>query len=190
MNDYRTKGHESVTSMGDSDPRLRRALEETDTLDAMAGIDAATPLFALRRARPEYVAGVEACRASVLTPEEDHHLPSALRTAAALRMARRIGVAAQVDIYRRRLAALAPDAQRRALADGARPETLTPWLAVVAMHCDNVTQNPARCDRRDIERLQRAGMSTPQIVALSELIAFINFESRVAAGLAALGGTW
>jgi uncharacterized protein YciW len=32
-------------------------------------------------------------------------------------------------------------------------------------------------------RLQQAGLNNAQIVALSELIAFVNFQTRVAAGL-------
>lgn len=42
---------------------------------------------------------------------------------------------------------------------------------------------PSKAARSDIERLEAAGLTNPQIVALSELIAFVNFQTRVAAGL-------
>ncbi len=34
-----------------------------------------------------------------------------------------------------------------------------------------------------IRQLEQAGLTSPQIIALSELIAFVNFQTRVAAGL-------
>jgi len=46
-----------------------------------------------------------------------------------------------------------------------------------------VTQQPIQATEQHIRLLEQAGLTNPQIVALSELIAFVNFQTRVAAGL-------
>ncbi len=52
-----------------------------NVVDAVAGIAPGSALYAVRRARPEFVDGVEACRATVLWPKNDQGLPSTLRIA-------------------------------------------------------------------------------------------------------------
>lgn len=159
--------------------------EAPDVIDAMAGIGAATALYTLRRARPEYVTGTDDCRASIMSPPDDRGVPPALRIELALRMARLLGYIPQVEHYREQ--AEAGDPLYRALADGELPDAAPDWLRAIARHCDNVTKDPAHSRRQDIERLQSAGLDAAQIVALAQLIAFVNYEARVAAGLAALG---
>ena len=56
-------------------------------------------------------------------------------------------------------------------------------LATIARHADLVTLTPSKAEARHIALLAEAGLTNPQIVALSELIAFVNFQTRVAAGL-------
>ncbi|QZN97520.1 hypothetical protein [Symbiopectobacterium purcellii] len=158
---------------------------ENDLINQMAGIDAGSTRDRLRRLRPDYVSGVEACRCSVLTPHDDQGLPAALRALLALRMARTLGVSAQVAFYQRLVDSLPSSQTDLALnADGKQG---TRAFQALVYHCDVVTNNPAASSQQDLEHLQQAGWTTPQIIALSELIAFINFESRLVVGLSALG---
>jgi uncharacterized protein YciW len=54
-------------------------------------------------------------------------------------------------------------------------------------HVDLVTVTPREATSDDISRLSKAGLSNAQIVALCELIAFVNFQTRVATGLRLMG---
>lgn len=153
----------------------------TDAMDKAAGLSSNDAIYAARRFRPDFVKGAELCRISVLTPANDLGLPSALRVALACRMAALNRDDALVEQYAAQLADLAPSPQFEALARGS--VELEEPLATIARHADMVTSTPKVAEAGDIARLVAAGLSNPQIVALSELIAFVSFQVRVAAGL-------
>lgn len=153
----------------------------TDAIDRAAGLAADDALYRTRRFRPEFVQGAELCRLSVLHPENDQGLPAALRLAVALRIATLNADAALIAGYSTQLAALTPDDTLLAFARGDSVSG-TP-LAPLARHVDRVTLIPGEAEADDIARLAGAGYNNPQIVALSELIAFVNFQTKVASGL-------
>ncbi|GGH50856.1 hypothetical protein GVY41_07040 [Frigidibacter albus] len=147
----------------------------TDAIDRAAGLAPGDALHALRRLRPEFVDGAELCRVSVLTPASDQGLSPDLRAALARRMALQNADPSLADPYG------GADPELRRLAEG---ETDLPEpLASIAAHVDLVTQTPAKAAAESLRRLERAGLTNPQIVALSELIAYVNFQARIAAGL-------
>lgn len=152
-----------------------------DAIDKAAGLKPDDALFHARRFRTEFVDGAEACRRSVLTPEHDLGLNAALRLALARRIAALNGDSPLIAEYDALLAEQQPDGSLLALAAGesALPEP----LATLGRHSDLITLTPDRADADAIRRLEQAGLNNPQIVALSELIAFVNFQTRVAAGL-------
>lgn len=153
----------------------------SDAIDQAAGLTPEATLYQTRRLRPEFVEGAEACRLSVLTPEDDQGLSAELRLALAQRMAALNGDVPLQRDYQARLAALNPSETLLALANGDRVREEP--LATMARHTDLVTQQPVQATEQHIRLLEQAGLSNPQIVALSELIAFVNFQTRVAAGL-------
>jgi uncharacterized protein YciW len=152
-----------------------------DAMDKAAGLLPEDALFDARRFRPEFVQGAERCRLSVLTPEHDLGFATALRIALAGRIAALNADQALIVEYRAQLADLEPTEQLLALAQGATD--LDGPLAAIAYHVDLITLTPKKAEASDIARLADAGLSNPQIVALSELIAFVNFQTRVASGL-------
>lgn len=153
----------------------------SDVIDQAAGLTPDEALYQTRRLRPEFVEGAEACRVSVLTPEDDQGLSADLRIALAQRMAVLNGDAPLQRDYQSQLAALNPSEALLALAAGEKVSEEP--LATIARHADRVTQQPIEATEQHIRLLEQAGLSNSQIVALSELIAFVNFQTRVAAGL-------
>ncbi|TGU93197.1 hypothetical protein EN794_032585 [Mesorhizobium sp. M00.F.Ca.ET.151.01.1.1] len=152
-----------------------------DAMDKAAGLSPEDALFAARRFRPEFVKGAEECRLSVLRPANDQGLSPNLRLALARRMAELNADPVLVAEYDVQLAQLGPTEQLLALARG---ETdFEEPLATIARHVDLVTLTPKKAEARHIVLLAQAGLNNPQIVALSELIAFVNFQTRVATGL-------
>lgn len=152
-----------------------------DAVDKAAGLSPDDELFAARRFRAEFVEGAELCRLSVLRPADDQGLSHGLRIALASRMAALNADPILIADYDAQLAECAPSEALLALAAGAKE--LDEPLATIARHVDFVTLTPSEAQGSDITRLEQAGLTNPQIVALSELIAFVNFQTRVATGL-------
>ncbi|RWM12183.1 MAG: hypothetical protein E5X80_00735 [Mesorhizobium sp.] len=152
-----------------------------DAMDKAAGLSPDDALFAARRFRPEFVQGAEECRLSVLQPANDQGLAPNLRVALARRMAALNADPVLMAEYDVLLTQLDPTEQLLALAQG---ETdLDEPLATIARHVDVITLTPKQAEAGHIALLAQAGLNNPQIVALSELIAFVNFQTRVATGL-------
>lgn len=152
---------------------------DADAIDQAAGLSENGLIFDLRADRPEFLNGAEDCRKSVLLPQEDLGLSPALRNAIARRVAGSAGMPALLSQYPQ------PDEQElQALADGGEPTD--PLLKAIADHTDMIAQQPKSASRAHLEQLQQAGLSVPQVIALSELLAFVCFQIRVVHGLALL----
>jgi uncharacterized protein YciW len=152
-----------------------------DAMDKAAGLTPNHSLYRARRLRPEFVEGAELCRLSVLTPQHGLGFTADMRMAAALRIAVLNEDKQLTESYRSQLVALAPASALLSFGEGM--VDLAEPLKTIARHVDKVTLTPREAGKSDIDLLVAAGLSNPQIVALSELIAFVNFQTRVATGL-------
>lgn len=153
-----------------------------DAINAALTLTPEDALYALRARRPSFVDGAEACRASVLNPEEDLGLSSDLRRAVAHRGAAFARNAALLAGYP------APaNPALRDLASGAMPDD--PSLAALARHTDMIVSTPAEASREHLQDLLSAGFAVPQIIALSELLAQVCYEMRIVHGLSLLKET-
>lgn len=153
----------------------------SDAIDRAVGLLPEDALARTRRQRPEFVTGAEACLQSVLAPQDDQGLTVDVRLALAHRIAALNNDGALQQNYQRQLAQYPLLAPLQALAKGSHD--LAEPLATLARHADVVTQYPALATEQHIRLLEQAGFNNGQIVAISELIAFVNFQTRVAAGL-------
>jgi len=60
--------------------------------------------------------------------------------------------------------------------------------AAVAAHVRRVTLAPESCDRAALDALRSVGVSTEDVVTLSQLIGYVAFQARVIAGVRAIAG--
>ncbi|MCJ7994214.1 hypothetical protein J5N58_06230 [Rhizobium cremeum] len=158
-----------------------------DQIDILSGIKPDSELYRIRRERPDYVEGTELCRQTVLEPNHGFGIGHPMRAALAARMARLIGRNDLAQSYDLMLEEAGSDETLAAIASaGELPSDADIFTQALVRHADLVTKTPRDNTRSDIERLGAAGLSNPQIIALSELIAFVNFEARVIVGLQAL----
>jgi uncharacterized protein YciW len=147
-----------------------------DVIDVLAGIEGGA-LAALRRERPDVVKHLQGSDDAIFAPQDDGGFTRAEREAAALRIATLLRDGALEEHYRRRLTALG------------ETQPLTGKRGVAVMdHVDRVTTNPGAASKADIDALLAAGLSPHAVVSLSQLIAYVNFQSRVLAGLRMLKG--
>ena len=119
----------------------------------------------------------------MLTPAVEVGLGHPLRAALAARMARLNGNETLVGYYRERLSRMDPSEALRLIADGGHPAGEDPRLRAILRHVDFITLAPRACTKSDTLRLTDAGLGVPEVVALAELIGFVNFEVRIVATL-------
>ena len=60
------------------------------------------------------------------------------------------------------------------------------FTAAIVAYSDLVTLRPAKATRKDIVILQKSGLEDADIVQLAELVACINYLTRLVPGLCAL----
>jgi CMD domain protein len=158
-------------------------MDVMDVMDALAGIAPGSRLAELRRQRPDVVKHLRGSDEAIFSPRDDGGLSQAERAATALRVAILLGDETLEAHYAGRLAELdASDTLMRTAQAG--PKTVTdPRWAVTLAHVDRVTQDPDSAKRQHLDELLGAGLSPHALVSLSQLIAYVNFQSRVLAGL-------
>lgn len=130
----------------------------------------------------------QAAHDAVLLPREPGGIGHAERAALAVCMARANADAALADHYRELLRRAGASPALLAIAEGTDPAADTDArLHAIVRHVDLVTLSPRDATKADIAALVTAGLSEPDIVRLAELIAFVNYQARVIAGLRLLG---
>ncbi|AFI92685.1 alkylhydroperoxidase domain protein [Pectobacterium parmentieri] len=73
------------------------------------------------------------------------------------------------------------------LADFPEP-TLTPALQLALDHAERLTKTPVQAAPSHVNMLEQTGWSVDDIVTLSQLIAFVNFQSRLLRGYRLIAG--
>lgn len=136
--------------------------------------------------RAEILRLSEEAHDAVLLPREPGGLSYGLRAALAARMSRlngHHGLAEHYDV-------LVDRAGETETASLAEPGTTVDdrRVAEIVRHADLLTLSPKQATRRHIEALRGAGLTDADIVRLSELAAFVNYQVRVIAGLSLVGG--
>ncbi len=133
--------------------------------------------------RADLMAASEANYRAVMTPDDPGGLSGEERRALACRIAMLNGDAPLAKHYVTGLGAAGA-----ALADPEAPSPADTRLAAMLRHVDLVTRHPREATRADIAALTAAGLATADIVRLSQVIAFVNYQLRVITGLRLIGG--
>jgi alkylhydroperoxidase domain protein/CMD domain protein len=160
---------------------------QTDVLSDLAGITPGSPLAELRAQRPEAAAHAQGSYAALFDPASPGGLSAQERLLVALRVATLHAAAPAIAHYQRRLidAGAAPDLLTTAESDGANASER---LQALLRHADLLGTRPAQARPDDLQALADAGLSTAEIVTLSQIIAFVSFQVRVLAALQLIGG--
>lgn len=157
-----------------------------DVIDQLSGLQAGDSLHALRHQREKVAVASQGSYDTLFDPAlEGIGLDERLLVALyACRLAGATEVAAH---YRARLDALPADAAYIAVAATGEPEQLPEGrLRAMLAFTRALTERPVEGDKAALQTLPAAGISTPAVVALSQLIAFISYQLRVVAGLKAM----
>jgi len=143
-----------------------------DVMDALAGLRGGSAIGELRQRRPDVVRHLQGSDDAIFAPAHHGGFTRPEREAAAMRVAMLLRDSVLEEHYQRRLIALGESHP----LNGARGE------AVLA-HVDRVTMSPDSATQTDLDGLLAVGLTPHAVVSLSQLIAYVNFQSRVLAGL-------
>jgi alkylhydroperoxidase domain protein len=149
----------------------------SDVIDRILGIDAGSPLAAVRARRPEATAHTQGSYDALFVNDSATSVTPAERFAIAKHVAELHAAPRLIDHYAEQLRA----------AGGDRSDPSERLRAMLA-HADLLVIRPAAATPANLEALQHAGLTAPEIVTVSQVIAFTSFQVRVLAGLALLRG--
>lgn len=169
---------------------------DTDVISSLAGIAEGSPLAELRARRPEAMQHAQGSYDALFEPAEDTGLTPTERFATALRVATHHAAPEAAAHYRQRLVDAGASAeivgQAEATPDraaaGESSAAVSARLQAILRHADLLSTRPIDATPDHLQALADAGLSTPEIVTLSQIIAFVSFQVRVIAGLQLIGG--
>ena len=145
-----------------------------------AGLSATHPLAAVLAGRTEVMQLTQASHDAPLKPKPAGGLSHGERAALACRMARLNDEGWLASHYE---AMILDGGDTRMMSDPAFDGADDQRIRAVLRHTDLITVNPKQASQGDIAALKSAGMIEPDIVRLSELIAFVSYQVRVIKGL-------
>lgn len=162
-----------------------------DVIDAIVGLQASDPLHATRHARKKVVDATQASYDLFFRPGHvrpgDAGLPLAERLLVALHASLLSGSDALARHYRAALAEAGADPQALAAVEaGCEADLPATRLREMLLFTRKLILRPVEGDEAALRRLKDAGMATPDIVTLAQLVAFLSYQIRLAAGLAAM----
>lgn len=164
------------------------ATSELDLIDRLAGLAAGSATHVLRHQRDKVAVATEGSYRTMFDPA----LPGLTlteRLAVALYASRLTPSAELAAHYLDRLQAAGADAATVAAVDGARLEAVADArLRAMLAFTRKLIEKPVEGDRAALLSLPGAGLSTPEVVTLAQLIAFLSYQARLVAGLRALSG--
>ena len=159
----------------------------SDVMTRIVGIEPGSRLAEAVAARADVIQLTQSTHDAALNPADPGGLSHVERAALACRIARLNGERDFQDHFEslmERAGSLGATAQIADLDFHGGNER----LKAIVRHVDLVAKNPKAATGNDIALLQAAGISDADIVRLSELVAFVSYQIRVAAGLRLMRG--
>lgn len=156
------------------------AAATADMMNQLAGLSPTSATASVRALRPDVVRHSQGSYATLLAPHTATGLTLVERALVALRIAVLTDSNPLIAHYHQRLAELgvsAPMLTAVTERNGATASDLR--TAAIIRHVDRLTAAPGQATPTDLQQLQAAGLSGPEIVTLSQLIAFLSFQVRV-----------
>ena len=157
---------------------LSRAEAGADVINELAALTAGSHGWTVRQRREKVATATQACHALIFAESAEagpEGLSLADRLWAAQQTAEASGLPATAAYYAAALQAQA----------GAAPAS-TPRLQAIARFASTIARDPLAADRQALLALQDDGLTPAEIVLLAQLIGYVAYQLRVAAGVAAL----
>jgi len=158
-----------------------------DLLDRLLGITPGSPLHTVRHARDKVALATQGSQDLFFDPTLHNNLSLSERLWVAYYAARLSGQATLSAHYLTQLQASGAEPGAVATVDAGAIDGLDDSrLAAILRFTRTLIESPVHGDQAALLALQHEGLSTAEIVVLAQLIAFLSYQVRLAAGLNAL----
>jgi uncharacterized protein YciW len=158
---------------------------DTDIVDRSAGLTQGTPTHATRHKREKVADATQRSYEALFSPAL-RDLSLSDRLLVALYACTLSNASALATHYAERLASINTDrAVINEIAQGSI-DTQEARLHAMLVFTRTLIESPIEGDKTALEHLSAAGIPTPAVVALAQLIAFLSYQIRLTAGLRAL----
>ena len=158
----------------------------SDLIDELLGLSAGNPVHALRHWREKVAQATQSSHDLLFSPNLEG-LSLRERLLVALYACRLTPASQLAAYYRQQLAALGPVDDALSMVEHGDPSTLAdPRLRTILQFTATLIRKPVEGDKALLMRLPAAGLTTPAIITLAQLIAYLSYQTRVVAGLIAL----
>jgi uncharacterized protein YciW len=160
--------------------------QQTDTIDRLVGLSATLNTYSVRHQRDKVVAATQKSEEGLFDPTLPG-LTLAERLLVALLACTLTPSVTCAAEYRNRLLALGTDhALIDTVSTGAFNQLTDARLRSILTFTHTLITDPVKADKAALQALPKAGLSTPEVVTLAQLIAFVSYQVRVVAGLKAM----
>ncbi len=157
-----------------------------DIVDQLVGLTPGTQTFDVRHKRDKVAAATQGSYDALFDPALPG-LSQADRLLVALYATRITPSPLLAAHYRARAVEAGAAAADIAVAESGKPaDAANPRLAAVLEYTRKLIEKPVEGDEAALKTLPAAGVSTPAVVTLSQLIAFLSYQTRLVAGLVAM----
>jgi len=157
-----------------------------DLIDTIVPLTPAQRTWETRRQRPKVVAATQGSCEAMFSPTVAG-ISVAERLLVALHVCRVSKADALAGHYRDSLLAQGADDHLVDAVDSSRAASLTDLrLRTLLDFAAKLTERPVEGDRAAVQALVACGLTTPAIVALGQLVAFLSYQIRLASGLRAM----
>ncbi len=157
-----------------------------DVMDHVVGLTTASSTHAVRHQRTKVVAATQGSYEGMFSLTVEG-ISVRERLLVALHVCQLSVCPALVAHYRERLLANgAASALIERIAQGQASEPVNTRVAAMLVFATKLINKPIDGDRAAVQALLDAGLSTPSIVALGQLIAFLSYQVRATTGLQAM----
>ncbi len=157
-----------------------------DIVDQLVGLAPGTQTFDVRHKRDKVAAATQGSYDALFDPALPG-LPLADRLLVALYATRITPSPLLAAHYRARAVEAGVPAADIAVAESGKPaDAAAPRLAAILEFTRKLIEKPVEGDEAALKTLPAAGVSTPAVVTLSQLIAFLSYQTRLVAGLVAM----
>lgn len=159
---------------------------DQDVVDTLAGLQPGSATYDLRHQRKKVVAATQGSYDTLFDPSLAG-ISLDERLLVALYACRLSGASDLAEHYRDRLTGLQVAPTDLNAAESEEPDQLPDGrLRAMLLFTRALTQRPVEGDQAALQSLPAVGISTPAVVVLAQLIAFISYQVRVVASLKAM----
>lgn len=161
--------------------------ESVDVLDNLLGITPGNDLYRVRHARDKVLSATQSSHEQFFDSRLQDNLALSERLWVAYYASLLTPNPLLAGYYREQLQGLSIESTLFAAVDSGQLQSLEDKrLQAILGFTKTLIERPVEGDRQALQVLQQAGLSTPEIVVLSQLIAYLSYQVRLAAGLGAL----